>query len=203
MCLDLDTTDSLALNRQVIEAILCDHLVIGHGAPVGRARQQEPGNGQRSNDVLMEIPVMRRPKTRHFGHASYQRGCSRATAALDLGEQAAAATDDHWYRVDRQHECEMVSPMTDAEPTPDDGHRTRRDHRQRRRSRPLGDYAELMTIAEAAVYLRVATSTTYVLANLHLEGTSQDCMPAIRVGSCIRIIRDRLADNLEPFILGR
>jgi hypothetical protein len=92
----------------------------------------------------------------------------------------------------------MVGSMTDPQPTPDDCHRTRRDHRHRQRARPLGEYPELMTVAEAAAYLRVATSTAYVLANLHLQGTGQDCMPAIRVGGCIRIIRDRLADNLGP-----
>ena len=53
-----------------------------------------------------------------------------------------------------------------------------------------------MTVTEAAAYLRIATSTAYVLANLHLDGTGQQCMPAVRVGGCIRIIRHRLASNL-------
>jgi len=50
-----------------------------------------------------------------------------------------------------------------------------------------------MTVAEAATYLRIATSTAYVLANLHLDGTDQECMPAVRVGGCIRIVRHKLA----------
>jgi excisionase family DNA binding protein len=54
-----------------------------------------------------------------------------------------------------------------------------------------------MTIAEAATYLRVGTSTVSLLAQLHLEGFGRDHMPAIRVGNEIRIIRDRLAANID------
>ena len=68
--------------------------------------------------------------------------------------------------------------------------------RPRQTARPLSDYPELMTVGEAATYLRIATSTAYVLANYHLDGTSQECMPAVRVGGCIRIIRHKLASSL-------
>jgi hypothetical protein len=71
-----------------------------------------------------------------------------------------------------------------------------RSHAKRRSSkpaRPLSDYPELMPVTEAATYLRIATSTAYVLANLHLDGTSQDCMPAVRVGGCIRVVSARLS----------
>lgn len=69
--------------------------------------------------------------------------------------------------------------------------------RPRQAAQRLADYPELMTVAEAATYLRVTTSTAQMLANQHLDGVGQDCMPAIRVGNSIRIIRDRLANNIQ------
>jgi len=78
-------------------------------------------------------------------------------------------------------------------PTPNTCDLSLAKRRPRLATRPLSDYPELMTVAEAAGFLRIATSTAYTLANLHLEGIGQDCMPAIRVGGRIRIVRAQLA----------
>ncbi len=82
-------------------------------------------------------------------------------------------------------------------PSPDSCDRSLAKRRPRLAARPLSDYPELMTIAEAATYLRVKTSTVSLLARLHLGGLGQDCLPAVRIGNEIRISRDRLAHGVK------
>ncbi len=60
--------------------------------------------------------------------------------------------------------------------------------------KPLTDYPELMTVAEAAEYLRVTTSTTYLLTQPGAERR----LPAVKVGGRTFILRDRLTDYLQP-----
>lgn len=91
----------------------------------------------------------------------------------------------------------MTATNQVPEPTADPNGCTRRRQRTQNATRPLSDYPELMTVAEAAGYLRIATSTAYTLAKLHLAGHPQACMPAMRVGGCIRIVRAQLANGLS------
>ena len=74
---------------------------------------------------------------------------------------------------------------------------TRRRQRTPARRHSLDSYPQLMTVAEAASYLRIAPSTAYLLANLHLNGHPQAHMPALRVGGRIRILRSALASALD------
>lgn len=60
--------------------------------------------------------------------------------------------------------------------------------------KPLADYPELMTVAETAEYLRVATSTAYLLTQPGVERR----LPAVKVGGRTFILRDRLTDYLQP-----
>ncbi len=53
---------------------------------------------------------------------------------------------------------------------------------------------ELMTVAEAAEYLRVATSTAHLLT----QPASQRRLSAVKVGGRTFILRDRLTDYLQP-----
>ena len=61
--------------------------------------------------------------------------------------------------------------------------------------KPLADYPELMTVAEVARYLRIATSTAYLLTR---PGPHPRRLPAVKVGGRTFILRDRLADYLQP-----
>ena len=61
--------------------------------------------------------------------------------------------------------------------------------------KPLNDYPELMTVVEAAEYLRIATSTAYLLTK---PGLHPRRLPAVKVGGRTFVIRDRLADYLTP-----
>jgi len=58
----------------------------------------------------------------------------------------------------------------------------------------LTEYPELMTVAEVAEYLRVATSTAYLLTH----PGAQRRLPAVKVGGRTFILRDRLTDYLQP-----
>ncbi len=58
----------------------------------------------------------------------------------------------------------------------------------------LSDYPELMTVAEAAEYLRVATSTAYLLTRSGAERR----LPAVKVGGRTFVLRYRLTDYLQP-----
>ncbi len=60
--------------------------------------------------------------------------------------------------------------------------------------KPLTEYPELMTVAEVAEYLRVATSTAYLLTQPGAERR----LPAVKVGGRTFILRDRLTDYLQP-----
>ena len=60
----------------------------------------------------------------------------------------------------------------------------------------LHDYPELMTVAETAEYLRIATSTCYLLTKA--AGRRTRSLPAVKVGGRTFVLRDRLADYLQP-----
>ncbi len=61
--------------------------------------------------------------------------------------------------------------------------------------RPLAEYPELMTVAEAAEYLRIATSTAYLLTK---PGDHPRRLPAVKVGGRTFVVRKHLADYLQP-----
>lgn len=60
--------------------------------------------------------------------------------------------------------------------------------------KPLTDYPELMTVAEVARYLRIATSTAYLLTQPGAERR----LPAVKVAGRTFILRDRLTEYLQP-----
>ena len=60
--------------------------------------------------------------------------------------------------------------------------------------RSLYDYPELMTVAEAAEYLRIALSTCYLLTS---KTGHEHALPAVKVGGRTFILRERLAEYLS------
>lgn len=50
----------------------------------------------------------------------------------------------------------------------------------------------LLTVAEAAVQLRIGRTLAYELANVYLETGGREGLPAIRIGRCLRVPRARL-----------
>jgi hypothetical protein len=62
--------------------------------------------------------------------------------------------------------------------------------------RSLHDYPELMTVAETAEYLRIATSTCYLLTKPSTRRTPT--LPAVKVGGRTFVLRDRLPEYLQP-----
>lgn len=58
--------------------------------------------------------------------------------------------------------------------------------------RPLGDYPELMTVQEAAEYLRIAPSTCYVLTKQFVDSHGNDGVPARKIGGRTMIHRNSL-----------
>ncbi len=65
-----------------------------------------------------------------------------------------------------------------------------------RSPKPLTEYPELMTVVEAAEYLRIATSTAYLLTNSCAPPSRR--LPAVKVGGRTFVLRDRLVDYLQP-----
>ena len=58
--------------------------------------------------------------------------------------------------------------------------------------RPLGDYPELMTVQEAAEYLRIAPSTCYVLTKQYVDTHGTEGVPARKIGGRTMIHRSTL-----------
>lgn len=62
--------------------------------------------------------------------------------------------------------------------------------------KPLAEYPELMTVVEAAEYLRIAISTAYL--RTHACAPPGRRLPAVKVGGRTFVLRDRLAEYLQP-----
>lgn len=65
MGLDLDAATALPMQRQVVEAIFLDDLVIGDDGAISAPWQQKTLRGKGRHDVLVDVPVVRRLQGRH------------------------------------------------------------------------------------------------------------------------------------------
>ena len=63
--------------------------------------------------------------------------------------------------------------------------------------RALSDYPLLLTVEEAAGLLRVSRAHAYALVRRYFETDGHEGIPALRVGSCIRVPRWALAELLS------
>jgi len=74
MGLDLDATTALPVQRQVVEAIFLDDLVIGDDGAICAPWQQKTRRGKGRHDVLVDVPVVRRLQGRHAVQVTEWRG---------------------------------------------------------------------------------------------------------------------------------
>ena len=63
--------------------------------------------------------------------------------------------------------------------------------------KPLEDYPELMTIEEAAEYLRISRATGYQLARQYRITGGSDGLPVLKVGRGLRVVRSELANLIS------
>ncbi len=64
--------------------------------------------------------------------------------------------------------------------------------------RTLDQYPELLTIEEAAEYLRISRATGYQLARQYRITDGADGLPVVQLGRCLRVPRRDLARLLSP-----
>ena len=57
----------------------------------------------------------------------------------------------------------------------------------------LNDYPELLTVEEAAAYLRISRTLGYQLARQYRTTDGLEGLPVIRLGRCLRVPRRDLA----------
>ena len=60
-------------------------------------------------------------------------------------------------------------------------------------ARRLDQYPELMTVEEAAEYLRVSRALGYQLARQYRISDGEAGLPVVRLGRCLRVPRRQLA----------
>jgi excisionase family DNA binding protein len=65
-----------------------------------------------------------------------------------------------------------------------------RDHKMRR---ALTDYPDLLTVEEAADYLRISRALGYQLARQYRITDGEAGLPVVQLGRCLRVPRDELA----------
>jgi len=61
-------------------------------------------------------------------------------------------------------------------------------------TKKLGDYPELMTVEEAAEYLRVSRALGYQLARQYRISDGTAGLPVLELGRCLRVPRSQLAE---------
>lgn len=59
------------------------------------------------------------------------------------------------------------------------------------------DLPDVLTVDEAASVLRIGRSTAYELVHLYFETAGSDGIPAIRLGSRIRVLKEPLRELLN------
>lgn len=57
----------------------------------------------------------------------------------------------------------------------------------------LNDYPELLTVEEAAAYLRISRTLGYQLARQYRITDGEAGLPVVQLGRCLRVPRDELA----------
>ena len=57
----------------------------------------------------------------------------------------------------------------------------------------LNDYPELLTVEEAAAYLRISWALGYQLARQYRSTDGAAGLPVVQLGRCLRVPRDELA----------
>ncbi len=60
--------------------------------------------------------------------------------------------------------------------------------------RTLRDYPDLMTVDEAAEYLRISRTLGYQLARQYRITGGEAGLPVVQIGRCLRVPRDELAE---------
>jgi excisionase family DNA binding protein len=60
--------------------------------------------------------------------------------------------------------------------------------------RSISDYPDLMTVEEAANYLRVSRTLGYQLARQYRITGGEAGLPVVQLGRCLRVPRDELAE---------
>jgi excisionase family DNA binding protein len=61
----------------------------------------------------------------------------------------------------------------------------------------LNDYPELLTVEEAAAYLRISRTLGYQLARQYRTTDGLEGLPVIRLGRCLRVPRRELAKLVD------
>ena len=59
--------------------------------------------------------------------------------------------------------------------------------------RTLGEYPDLLTVEEAAEYLRISRALGYQLARQYRMTEGAAGLPVVQLGRCLRVPRDELA----------
>jgi len=59
--------------------------------------------------------------------------------------------------------------------------------------RPLSEYPDLLTVEEAADYLRISRALGYQLARQYRLSDGAAGLPVVQLGRCLRVPRDELA----------
>lgn len=60
--------------------------------------------------------------------------------------------------------------------------------------RTIQDYPDMMTVDEAAEYLRVSRTLGYQLARQYRITGGEAGLPVVQIGRCLRVPRDELAE---------